>query len=343
MEKPAVALDARLTRQMSIGMKAYASELAARLPLAAPDLRFIPFTHGANFTFDEQVRLPFTIARSGASLTHYLSLYAPLLAPRPYVVTVHDLIHLRFARYFKRHIGPYYRTAVRRLCARAAFVITDDERTAGDLQTYLRIDPAKVRVIALGAADVFFAPAPPHAPDRPYILYAGNRREHKDLPTLLHAWAALPAGIDVDLYLTGHDDVVSAGGERFARTNGRIVALGDISEPELASYYAGASALVHPALCEGFGLPMLEAMAQGCPVIACQDAVPGVLRKAVLTFPARDWRGASAAIERVLQDAALQHELRARGRAHAAPYTWDRCARETAQVYRDALQERAAC
>lgn len=323
---------------MSVGMKAYASELTARLPLAAPDLRFLPFREGANFSLREQVTLPLSIARSGAALTHYLSLYAPVLAPKPFVVTVHDVIHLRFPQYFKSRVTPYYRIAVRRLCARAARVITDDPRTVADLQTFLDVDPAKVVVIPLGAADLFFSPAAPHRAQRPYLFYAGNHREHKDLDTLFHAWSAVAAELPIDVYVTGPDDL-QAFRARYDRANGSIVALGDVADAQLASYYAGAAALVHPALCEGFGLPMLEAMAQGCPVIACAQAVPEVLRAAALEFEARDWRSAAGAIERVVRERGLALALSERGRETAAPYTWDRCAKATAQVYREILAD----
>lgn len=337
---PVVALDARLTRQMSAGMKTYAVQLAELLPIAAPDLQFVAFTRGGNFGWEEQVRLPLRIRAARANLTHYLSLYAPLLAPQPFVVTVHDLIHLRFPKYFKAKIRPYYLTAVRCLCARAARVITDDERTVGDLERFLGVDPSKVRVIPLGAANRYFSPVQPHLAQRPYLLYAGNHRAHKDLPTLLRAWASLPSALAIDLYLTGSS--VPEAGAQYSRENGAIVMLGEVSEADLASYYAGAAALVHPALCEGFGLPMLEAMACGCPVVACEDALPTALRPAALTFPARDASAARDALVRLLGDRALRARLADAGQAQAAPLTWERCARETAQVYRDVLMEERA-
>jgi glycosyltransferase involved in cell wall biosynthesis len=334
-----VAIDARLTRQMSVGMKAYAEELAVRLPRVAPDLEFAIFRDGKNFGFDEQIRLPVEIRKARCDIAHFLSLYTPALPLCPYVVTIHDLIHLRFPQYFKTKVGPYYRTVVRLVCARAARVITDDERTIGDLQRFLGVDPSRVRVIALGASDRYYAPVEPCRATRPYILYVGNHRAHKDLPTLFEAWAGLPSDIALDLYVTGADDFGDL--SRYSRIAGRIIALGDPTIDELASYYAGARALVHPALCEGFGLPMLEAMAVGCPVIACEDAVPAVLLDATLTFKAGDAAGASSALLRVLQDPPLSESLVARGRERARTFTWDRCAGETAKVYREILEERA--
>lgn len=334
-----VALDARLTRQMSVGMKSYAIELADRLPRVAPDLHFAVFRDGANFGIDEQLRLPLAMRRAGADLAHFLSLYTPAFPPRPYVVTIHDLIHLRFPQYFKSKVKPYYQTVVRLACARAARVITDDERTVGDLHRFLGVDASRVRVIPLGVSDRYFASVEPHCPKRPYLLYVGNHRPHKDLPTLFKAWAGLPSYLAIDLYVTGAEDFGDI--SEYGRAAGRIVALGDIPENELAAYYAGARALVHPALWEGFGLPMLEAMAAGCPVIACDDAVPMVLRDVALRFKARDVEGARAQISAVLENEALRQDLLARGRARAETLTWDRCARATAEVYREILAERA--
>ncbi|HEV3152574.1 MAG TPA: glycosyltransferase family 1 protein [Candidatus Baltobacteraceae bacterium] len=330
-----VGLDARLTRQMSVGMKAYARELALRLPRVAPDLQFVTFDRGGNFGWQEQIALPAAMRRANVDVVHLLSLYAPAFPPRPYVVTIHDLIHLRFPQYFKAKVGPYYHTLVRFVCSRAARVITDDPRTVQDLQRYLGVDPARTRVIPLGVDDRFLAPIDAFAAPRPYIFYAGNHRAHKDLGTIFAAWHSLPEELPLDLYVTGPDDF---GNVQKTRANGRLVALGDVDDDALASYYAGARALVHPALYEGFGLPMLEAMAAGTAVIACEDSIPAVLRDCALTFPARDVAAARMQVLRILQDEGLRTRLVNEGRVRAAGFTWDRCAAATAQLYREIVE-----
>lgn len=322
---------------MSVGMKAYARELSVRLPRVAPDLSFVAFTGGANFSFEEQIALPLAMRRAKPDLVHLLSLYGPLATPRPYAVTVHDLIHLRFPQFFKAKVGPYYATVVRALCARAARVIVDDERTIADLQRFLHVDARKVRVIPLGVDDRYLAPVTPFAAPRPYVLYAGNHRAHKDLPALFEAWSGLER--HVDLYLTGPDDVPELVA-RYTRPGRSVVTLGDVDEAALAAYYAGAAAYAHPALCEGFGLPMLEAMAARAPVIACSDALPGVLDGAALTFAPRDAAGLRAGLENLLVDEGLRDRLVNEGRKRAEALTWDVCARETANVYREALEEK---
>jgi glycosyltransferase involved in cell wall biosynthesis len=330
-----------MTRQMSVGMKAYARELAARLPRVAPDLRFVAMRDGANFGWDEQVRLPRAIRHSGANLTHFLSLYTPVLPPRPYVVTIHDLIHLHFPHYFKTKVPIYYQTVVRFVTCRAARVITDDERTVNDLQRFLGIDSDRVSVVPLGVDDRFLQPVQPLRAARPYLFYAGNHRKHKDLATLLRAWSSLPQSCEIDLYLTGPDDFDGAL-QAHSTHSRRAVAVGELTQDELAAHYAGASALVHPALLEGFGLPMLEAMACGAPVIAAHESLPGALAGAALTFPAGDAQAARDAVLHVLDDLALRARLVEEGRRRAEMLTWDRCALQTAEIYRDVLREHSA-
>jgi glycosyltransferase involved in cell wall biosynthesis len=333
-----VGLDARLTRQLSAGMTTYVRELVARLPRVAPEYGYATFTGGGNFGWSEQVALPLALRRARLDLVHFLSQYVPLLLPPRFVMTVHDLIHLRFPEYFKAKVGPYYATVVRRACARAQIVITDDDRTVNDLTTLLGVDRAKVRVIPLGVSELFLQSGRPFAGARPYLLYVGNHRRHKDLATLFAAWSGLPEASQVDLYLTGPDDFDGELQRRSGPTRG-IVALGDVSPEQLVAYYAGARALVQPALREGFGLPMLEAMAVGCPVLGCEDAIPQALAPAALPFSPRDAGGLRALIERLISDDVLRARTIEIGREVARELTWDRCARATADVYREVLEK----
>ncbi|MBV8530796.1 MAG: glycosyltransferase family 4 protein [Candidatus Eremiobacteraeota bacterium] len=338
MSSARVGLDARLTRQLSAGMKAYTRELVARLPKVAPEYAYVAFTDGGNFGWDEQVRLPVAMHRANLDVVHFLAQYVPIFLPQRFVMTIHDLIHLRFPQYFKAKVGPYYATVVRFACARARRVITDDERTVDDLQEFLGVDRSKVRVIPLGVAEIFAGATAPYAPPRPYILNVGNHRRHKDLATLFEAWSRLPDGLHVDLYVTGADDFAGEL-ERRSTPARAIVALGEVTTERLAAYYAGARALVQPSLREGFGLPMLEAMAAGCPVVACSDAVPAPLAASALTFRAHDAGALQALMERLLGDEGLRMRAINLGREAARTLSWDRCARATADVYAEVLEE----
>lgn len=333
-----IALDVRLTRQMSVGMKTYARELTRRLPSIAPEYEFVAVGSGANFGWSEQVALPRAVRAARASLTHYLAHYLPFRAPKPFVLTIHDLIHLRYPQFYKSKVGPYYRTLVRRACARAQRVITDDPRTIADLQHFLCVDPAKVRVVPLGVNERFLGAIEPMQTIRPFFLYVGNHRTHKDLRTLFDAWSALPTEEAVDLYVTGPDDFE---GELQRRsTSGReIRALGNVEDARLARYYAAARALVHPALCEGFGLPMLEAAAARCPVVASSGSIPSVLAGSSLVYPIGDAAALGALLARLCSDQGLRAQLVNNGYAVAKALTWDRCARSTADCYREILEE----
>lgn len=337
ISRPRIGLDARCGKRISVGMATYMREVSARLPHVAPEYDYRVYAEGQNLGIAEQVVLPLQLLMDRVRMTHYMAHYVPAFAGGTFVFTIHDLIHLRFVQFFRAYIGPYYHTVVKRACRKAARIITSDARTIGDLVYYFNVAPEKIRVIPLAPRERFFDPVTPARVPRPYILNVGNHREHKDIPTLLEAWASLPASYEVDLYLTGDDDF---NGELQRRSNGRrqAVALGNISDDELAAYYAGARALVHPALLEGFGLPFVEAMASGCPVIATTDSIPEPLAPVSLQFAPRDVEGARAQIVRLLDDQALRTSLVERGRAVARSLTWDRCARATADVYREVLE-----
>ena len=153
-----ITLDARLTKQMSVGMKAYVRELVTRLPKIAPDLHFTVISNedfrtdnvryvrisertAKNVSWGEQITLPRIARASGANLTHFMSVYAPRWPRVPYVYTIHDLIHRRFPQYFSWKIPPYYALVVGPVARRARAVITDAQATTRDLVDDLEGNP----------------------------------------------------------------------------------------------------------------------------------------------------------------------------------------------------------
>lgn len=337
MSRPDVLADARLTSHMSAGMRLYARELLSRLPLAASDLRVGTFAGGDNFDVREQLGIPLEIARRRPRLVHFMSPFTPFAVPAPFVVTVHDLIDLRYPQFGKAKVQPYYRYFVRSVLARAARVITDDPRTAADLQALLGVAAERIRVIPLGVEAGFGDDAVPFAPPRPYVFYAGNHRPHKDLGTLFAAWHALPPGAAADVYVTGADDF-GAALEAYRRDDAEIVVLGDVTRERLAGLYRGAAAYVHPALLEGFGLPILEAAWCGTPVVAARSSVPAPLRDCVLTFEPGDAAGLRALLERVLLAPGETAARAAVAQSAARRLTWERTASSTVAVYRELLR-----
>ena len=321
-------------------MATYVREVSAALPRVAPEFEYRVYTKGENLGITEQFMQPLRMRRDGVDLAHYMAHYVPMFAGGTFVFTIHDVIHLRYLQFFHAYIGPYYNTVVKRACRKAARIITSDKRTIADLVHYFNVDPGKIVVTPLAPRARFFSPAVPFRADRPYVINVGNHREHKDVPTLLEAWSTLPERYEVDLYLTGPDDFRGEL-QRRSTSKRRAVALGNIDDDALASYYAGATALVHPALLEGFGLPFVEAMAQGCPVIATETSIPDPIAGIALTFPARDIEAARSQIMRLLDDEALRADVVKRGIVAVGELNWDRTARETASVYRTVLEERS--
>jgi glycosyltransferase involved in cell wall biosynthesis len=329
-----VALDVRITSHMSAGMIRYVRELAARLPVVAPDLAIVPVGRGDNFDFAEQAGLPFAARRSAARLLHLPSPYVPLVPGLPFVVTIHDLIELRHPGFGKRSVGPYYRYVVAPVARRARAVITDDEATARDLERFLRVPRAKIRIVPLGVDGPGRTPAVRRA--RPYFFNVGNHRPHKNLEVLVRAWASLPTDLPADLLLTGADDAALAPRRRPGDA-GELLFLGNVGDADLEAHYRGAAAYVHPALIEGFGLPMLEAMRAGAPVIASHGALPTVLAPHAFAFESDDVDELRALLVRALLDRERFRTAAEAAQAATAYLTWERTARATASVYREFL------
>ena len=331
--RPDVALDVRETSHMSAGMLAYVRALRTWLPRVAPDVRIAPVGTGDNFDLAEQIALPVALLQLRARLVHFPTPYVPAFVPAPHVVTVHDLIDLEFPQYAKRKVGAYWRYLVSPVLRSARLVITDDDATVELLAHYAGVDPARVRVIPLGVD----APDPLPAPlvgARPYVFYAGNHRPHKDLATLVAAWSTLPERFAVDLVLTGDDDG-SLSAVRHPR--GELVFAGVRSAEDVWRLHRGALAYVQPALREGFGLPLLEALRAETPVIAAERAVPAILKPYVQCYPAGDTVALRAALLRVIERPDAFADGVQLAREQTAHLTWERTVRAIAGVYRELL------
>jgi glycosyltransferase involved in cell wall biosynthesis len=330
-----LALDARITPRMSAGMRAYVQALLACLPRVAPDVRVHAVGHGLNFGLDEQFALPAEIDRLAPALTHYPTIYVPLRRRRPYVAMVHDLIHLQFPQLFPAATALHYALVATPMLRGAAALLMSDERTAAACVELLDVPRDRCRVVPLGYDPAILAPAEPLALARPFVFYAGNHRPHKNLATLYEAWSGLPDAVELDLTLTGPRDAQAL--QRYTRRAGELRYTGDLPAADLVAHYRAAAAYVHPALAEGFGLPMLEAAVLGTPVIAAAGALPGILAPLAATFPAHDAFALRALLADLAANPGAYRRRAAEGSASARAYTWDRCAAATAAVYREVV------
>lgn len=285
---------------------------------------------------------------AGAGLYHAPHYVCPPFLPCPAVVTVHDLIHLRFPPTRGRRLGPLYARVMLRLATRrAAALVTVSEATRQDLAERLGVDPARVRVIPNGV-DPAYRPAPD--PDavraglarlgvrRPYVLFVGNPLPHKNLDGLLAAVAGLPPGT-ADLVVAGVGPAHRARVESLVAGRGlqdRVLLLPRVPRAALVQLYQGARALACPSLWEGFGLPALEAMACGTAVVAAaRGALPEVVGDAALLVDPTRVDALRDALYTLAVHEAQRAALGERGRLRARLFSWRRTAEATLAVYQE--------
>jgi glycosyltransferase involved in cell wall biosynthesis len=305
--------------------------------------------HRVQWVLGEQALLPGLVARAGVHLVHSLGSTAPLWGRFRTVVTVHDLIYARFPEAHSGIRDKGMRVLVPAAARRSDRVLADSQSTRDDLIQLLSVEPARIDVVPLGLGSVRRAdPLPDTATRarfgldaRQVLLSLSAKRPHKNLAALIGALARIPAERRPLLVLPGYPTWHEAElRERAASAGvaGDVRFLGWVSGAELEGLWTIADVFVFPSLYEGFGLPVLEAMARGVPV-ACSNAssLPEVAGDAALLFDPRDESAIAGAVERLLGDPDEAGRLRARGRERARSFTWERTARLVLDSYARAL------
>ena len=362
--EPSIAVDARMIASSGIGT--YVRHVAPRIIAARPAWRFILIGDesrlaSAGLTTFPNVqtrdsRAPVYSAREQLAFAapalrkadlfwapHY---NVPLAATRRLVVTVHDVMHLTLPEYARRWAHRGYASvmysAARR---RASAMICDSEFTRSEVRRVVGDHPA-MHVVHLGVDPSWFGgePAASRRPSmRPYIVFVGLGKPHKNLVGLLRAFASIRDRVPHDLLILGANRHALRTSDR--RIDEAAAPLGDrlhFLEPlELSSLQqcvAGADALVQPSLCEGFGLPPLEAMAAGTPCLVSRiPPLVEVCADAASYCDPHDPRDIATRLLELLESTALRGALRTRGRERARAFSWDRTAQETLAIFERVL------
>ena len=306
------------------------------------------------YSVGEQFAVPLDLRRERADLFHAPHYVLPPLTPCRSVVTIHDCIHLRFPQYLPNRIAyAYARASLWTATHRAARVITVSEASKRDILSYFNIPESRVEVIYNAIDERFWRQPPADEMDRvreryqlnaPFVLYTGNIKPHKNLERLIEAFNMLrqaPYLKHVQLLIIGDEISKYATLRRTVhryKLHKHVRFFGFVSDQTLAALYRLADVFVFPSLYEGFGLPPLEAMASGTPVITSNvSSLPEVVGDAALMIDPYDPGAIADAMRRVLTDAQLRSELRAKGLDRARSFSWERSIRRVRDIYDEVL------
>lgn len=297
----------------------------------------------------EHLNWPWQIKRHKLDMLHSTAFVTPLFSSCPEIVTVYDLSFLHFPDQFLRLQQLYLHTQTKRSCQQARHIITISESSRQDIHTFFNIPLSRISVIYPGVDDRY---QPLSAEEAGafrqeigigrYLLHVGTLQPRKNIITLLEAFAQL-ADQELQLVLIGGKGWLFE--EIFARIqqlqiSERVHFMGYVPDNQMPAWYAAADLFVFPSVYEGFGMPIIEAMAAGTPVVASnQSSIPEAVGEAGLTFDPQNIAECAARIMAVLHDPQLSATMQAKGLAHARQFSWERAGRETAAVYRLAIEE----
>lgn len=314
-----------------------------------------------HYSLAEQTELVGVLNRLKPDLVHFTNFNHPILYARPFIVTIHDLTIFKYPVGRKQTYWPYrwaFSQTLRHAARAAKKIITVSETSQTDLVAYLHIPQQKLAVTYEGVDAIF---QPVNLPIRgraqgvisqklglrpPYLLFVSQWRPHKGLPILIEAYELLrqrnprlaPQLVVIGQPNPNYPEVAAR--IQQSRSAADIIRPGFVAETDLVHLYQTAEAFIFPSLYEGFGLPPLEAMAAGTPVIASETScLPEILGDAAEFVPPNNPVELAKAMERVLSDRVLWRRLRSAGLTHARQFSWHKMAEETLALYAAALEK----
>jgi O-antigen biosynthesis alpha-1,3-rhamnosyltransferase len=373
--RPRIGFDARALAFPAGGVKRYAHELFGALARLEPGVEFVAVdppagveppagtVRGAGAPRHRTnlgrmaLGLPSAILRSNLDLFHAPAYTAPLLGSCPIVLTIHDVSYARRPEFYPHALGPLRKWFYRRSALHATRVITDSAFSRAEISAAYGIPAERISVIPLGVSPAFVPPADgmgaaalPAGIRPPYVLHVGELHPRRDLETALRAVIEIrtrPNGPAdrLQLVCVGTDRGLADSLRRTSQAAGAgdaLVLIGAVSEPDLVRLYQQAVALLYPSRYEGFGLPVVEAMASGLPVVAARaGSVPEVLAGAGVLVQCGDWHAMAEAVADLLVRPEHRLDLRRNGLERATAFDWTETARLTVDVYRSLLPAHA--
>jgi len=362
-----IAIDARKLRDFGIGT--YIRNILIELSrldreteyvvLCRPDdlesgdvlgrnFRMVPET-APTYSIAEQFKIPLSLAREGVQLVHEPHYVLPPLLRCRSVVTIHDCIHLMFPEYLPNRLAYYYaKSSMWAASRKSDRILTVSEASKRDILRFFDVPPEKVVVIYNAIDERFLAPANPermdlvkkrYQLDHPFVLYVGNIKPHKNIERLIASFARArgQCSDDLKLIIIG-DEISKYPGLRQQvhrhKIDKHVRFLGFQPMETLAAFYRLARAFVFPSLYEGFGLPPLEAMACGAPVVTSNvSSLPEVSGGAALLVDPYDEDAIAAGIVRAVTDDAMRAELIEKGRQRARTFSWKQSVQRIHEIY----------
>lgn len=373
-----IGLDARyFTHPQEGGFRSYTLNLVAAIARVDTQNDYVLYTDrplegdlpGENFSVRvaqgslpvrEQVAMPIALARDRVDVAHFMCNTAPLLIRCPFVLTIHDVIprlpepapHPKHSRR-ERLLDKYWREVIPIAAARAAHIVTVSESSAQDILRALGTRPERISVLRNGIDPAFRVmdsasraslPAEYDLPPGPFFLGFLSKEPRKNTAGVLQAFQSLRRRVvDCHLALVGGSREDMAAITESAVKDTRIHILQRIPRENLVALYGAATGLVFPSYAEGFGLPVVEAMACGTPVITSKSgSLPEIAGDAAIFVDAGDTNGIARAMLELLSNDRLRQALRAKGLERAAAFSWDETARRMIEVYHRAAKSSPA-
>jgi glycosyltransferase involved in cell wall biosynthesis len=377
--KKVIGIDARFYGPTGKGLGRYTQEIVDRVIRLDRENDYVVFLYKENFddfvipregvkkvltnarwyTIKEQITLPFLIWREKIDLMHFAHFNVPFFTPTKFVVTIHDLILTKFPTIRASTLSPwlykiknlFYKIIIWNAVKRARKIIAVSKYTQKDIIEYFKISPEKVEMVYEGVSEIFSnvcltKPGAKKVLEKyhiksPFLLYIGNAYPHKNLEKLILVFSKLKITIpDLELVLVGKADYFYNRLKGFAQEkNIPVVFAGFVPDSDLEAFFREVTCYVFPSFYEGFGLPPLEAMSQGCPVVSSdQSCLPEVFEDSAVYFNPNNEAEMIKAIEKLMKDKKLRQELINRGFKQYKKYSWDKAAEETVAVYGEVLE-----